>query len=476
MPVAGVSTDTRTLRPGELFVALVGERFDGHQFVSEAVARGAAALVVEPARLAKAGFSFSPGEPDSPGEPGGEGGARPVPVIEVEDTLQALQHIAAGHIASLDVTVVGVSGSTGKTTTKDLLAAVLGGWKPTVKSFANWNNELGVPLTLLQAGNETAFAVVEMGMRGPGELAALCRIARPRIGVLTNIGPVHVGRLGSLEAVAAAKAELIEALPEDGAAVLNGDDPWCRRMADRTRAEVLWYGQAAGAALRLVEARPRGLEGIDVRVASEVFPLDGSGEGTLYIPVPGRHHAYNGLAAALTALQLGCPWAVVKEGLARSAAERSGMRMAVVALEGVTVIDDAYNASPPSMAAALAALAEAGPGRKVAVLGDMLELGDYAEEAHRAVGRQAAQHGVEVLLAVGAFADTVAAGARDGGLDARRIFTAADAREAARLAPSLLQRGDICLVKASRGVQLEHVVDALKEAWGQGARAEGDTM
>src|SRR5690606_6703829 len=149
---------------------------------------------------------------------------RPVPVIEVEDTLQALQHIAAGHIASLDVTVVGVSGSTGKTTTKDLLAAVLGGWKPTVKSFANWNNELGVPLTLLQAGAETAFAVVEMGMRGPGELAALCRIARPRIGVLTNIGPVHVGRLGSLEAVASAKAELIEALPEDGAAVLNGDD------------------------------------------------------------------------------------------------------------------------------------------------------------------------------------------------------------------------------------------------------------
>lgn len=469
-PVRGVSTDSRTIGPGQLFVALVGDRFDGHQFVEAAVARGAAAVVADPARLP---------EPVRRRWLDGGGEGHLPPLIAVEDTLAALQAAAAGYAGWLGVTVVAVTGSTGKTTTKDMLAAVLGGWQPTIKSRDNQNNDIGVPLTLFQAEADTRFAVVEMGMRGPGEVARLCRVARPTVGVITNVGPVHVGRLGSVEAVAAAKAELVASLPAEGAAVLNGDNPWCRRMAAMSAAPVLWYGRARDAAVRLLAVESRGFEGIEVEVGL-AWPQGvpgGPGRGApgqerLRVPIPGRHNGHNAAAAATAALRLGCPWEAVVAGLARVDEARTGMRMEVVRLGGITLIDDAYNASPPSMGAALATLAEVDGGRKVAVLGDMLELGDYAPDAHRHVGRWAAEAGVDVLIAVGQWAETVLEGAREAGFRGEAT-AAADAAGGAAAASAVVRPGDICLVKGSRGVHLEHVVASLKERARQRAAGEG---
>jgi UDP-N-acetylmuramoyl-tripeptide--D-alanyl-D-alanine ligase len=419
--------DSREVQPGDLFFALRGEHHDGHDFVDEAVARGAAGLVGE-----------------RPLE------ARPeVAVFQVSDSLAALQRLAAHWRARHDVRVVGVTGSVGKTTCKELVAAVLGARWPVLKNEANLNTEIGLPLTLLQLTPEHQRAVLEMAMYGPGEIALLCRIAQPQIGVVTNVGPVHLERLRSLGAIVAAKAELVEALPPDGVAVLNGDDPRVAAMASRTKARVLFFGQSQQCHVRGGDLVSRGLDGISFRLSY------GGMSAEVEASLPGRHHLYPALAAAAVGLAEGMTLADVAAAL-RDA--RPELRLRVLpGPNGATILDDSYNASPQSMLAALDLLAEL-PGRRIALLGEMRELGAVEEEGHRQVGERAAAC-ADLLLVVGERARPLYEAAQTSGLTEVRFL--ASAQEAAPILRDELQPGDYLLVKASRALALESVVDAL---------------
>lgn len=441
--VTSLSTDTRTLAPGACFVALKGPRFDGHDFIDAAVAKGAAAVVAR------------------------EGLARPLPPgvawIAVDDTLQALGRIACGYRLQFSLPVIGVTGSNGKTTTKEMIARILATAGPVAATQANQNNEIGVPLTLLTIGREHRAAVVEMGMRAPGEIAQLAEIARPTIGVVTNVGPTHVEFLGSVEGVARAKAELVEALPAEGYAVLNADDSRVKAMAGRTRAQVITYGLADEADVRAERVEYRGLEG-------SRFILNGPGEkAPIILKLPGRHQVHNALAAAAVAFALGLDAKAVQEGLI---GVRTQMRMSVKRLGmGVVLIDDAYNASPLSVRSALLSLGDVEGKRRVAVLGGMLELGALAKEAHLEVGRLVAAAGVQRLIAVGDEARWIIEGALAAGLAPDRVTHFPDAESAARAVERWVAPHDAILVKGSRGFRLEQVSAAIETYFG--TRDEG---
>lgn len=443
--VTSLSTDTRTLLPGACFIALVGDRFDGHDFIDEAVAHGAAAVVTRADKT------------------------RPLPQgvasIAVDDTLLALGRIARGYRLQFPVPVVGVTGSNGKTTTKEMIARVLSTVGPVVATASNQNNEIGVPLTLLGIEKEHRAAVVEMGMRAVGEIAYLAEVARPTIGVVTNVGPTHVEFLGSIEGVAKAKGELIEALPSDGYAVLNTDDPHVRAMANRTKAKVITFGLGEEAEIRGERVEYRGLDGTR-------FILNRAGERVpIILKLPGRHQVMNALAAAAVAHALGLDSKAVQEGLIDVRIE---MRMSVMKLGlGVVLIDDAYNASPLSVRSALLSLADVQGGRRIAVLGGMLELGEYAKEAHLEVGRLAASIGVDRLIAVGTEARWIVEGALAAGLEQEKIAHFPDAKAAAASVESWATPQDVILVKGSRGFRLEQVSAAVQTHFG--SRYESET-
>ncbi len=440
--LTGVSTDTRRLKQGDLFIALKGERFDGHDFLAGAAERGAGALVIETHRDTLCDRLPSP----SP------------PVVEVADTTAALAHIARGYRGLFTVPVIAVTGSNGKTSTKDMIATVLGQVWPVLATEKNYNNHIGLPQTLLQIEPRHGAAVVELGMSNLGEIAALAQAAQPTIGVVTNVGPVHLETLGSIDRVADAKAELVEALSGDGLAVLNGDDERVRAMAHRTSANVLTYGLSEGVDVQAVDVVSRGLDG-------SRFTLKFRGtEIPIRLNAPGRHLVYNACAAAAVALSLGTDPTVVTEGLA---AFRMGeMRLDVSHLvSGITLINDAYNSSPLSVRGALDVLSQTKAQRRVAVLGDMLELGDLTESAHRQIGADAVNCGVEWLIAVGQQRGLIAAGARSQGLDSERIAEAKDAAEAERIVLQGVRPNDLILIKGSRGVGLERVALALAASY-----------
>jgi len=437
-PMREAAADSRRVRPGQLFVALPGERTDGHKYLAEAVAAGATGLLVTRALG------------DDHVERLGD-----VTVIRVADGLAALAALAAAWRRRFEVLVVGVTGSVAKSSTKEAIAAVLETGRTVLKSEGNENNEIGVPLTVLRLRREHEVAVLEMGMYMGGEIAHLARVARPAIGVVTAVRPIHLSRAGSIGAIEAGKAELLEALPGDGLAVLNADDQRVRRMASRTAARAVTYGFALDADVRAEAIVSLGLDGM-------AFELVARNERRpARLPRLGRHAVHNALAAAAVALEVGLGLEEVADGLARPWALPH--RSAVLRLDGVVVLDDCYNAGPDSMAAALATLAEL-PGRHVAVLGQMAELGELAEEAHAAVGRQAAPI-VDVLVAVGEGSEPLAAAAVAAGLDAARVVRVPDAGAALEALPGLLRRGDVVLVKASRSEALERVVDGLAEAY-----------
>ncbi len=427
--VRGVSTDSRTVRAGELFVALRGEKFDGHDFVADAAEKGAAAAMVQ----------------------------RPVEVniaqVIVADTLQALGELARWWRAQRDVTVVAVTGSSGKTTTKSMIAQVLALCGPTLATPGTENNEIGVPRTLLRLGGEK-YCVVELAMRGEGQIAHLASIAKPDVGVITNIGQAHVGLLGGPEAIARAKAELLEALGDSGTAVLNADDRFFDWLRQAARCRVVSFGLHSGDFTAAdVQTGPSG---------SQFMLVSPAGRVAIRLALPGRHNVVNALAAAAAAWAAGAGMDEIRAGL--EAFRGEAMRSQVVRLgSGITLINDAYNANPQSMKAALEMLAEF-PGRRVAVLGDMLELGDWAPEAHQQVGEQAGRAGVELLIAVGEHADEMAAAAHAAGAQA---VTAPDAQAAAKIAAEAVKPGDVVLIKASRMVGLERVAEALEEVWGR---------
>ena len=422
--------DSRRVEPGDLFVALRGERADGPDFAADAVARGATGLLLER-------------RPDGlPGE---------AAVFLVPDALAALQRTAAAWREALDgLEVVGVTGNVGKTTTKLMTSAVLERRYAVRSSALNYNNEIGVPICLLELDAGVERTVIEHGMYTTGEIAQLCAWTRPRVGVVLNIGPVHLERAGSLEAIARAKRELVEALPADGHALLNIDDPAVAAMADHTAAPVLRFGTAEGADVRGGEVDSRGAAGF-------TFTLEAGGERRrVNVPLPGAHLLPNVLAAAAVGLVEGLPFAEVADALE---ALDVPLRLKVRCLPGgVTLLDDTYNASPAATRAALDLLAEMS-GRHIALLGDMLELGDLAEPSHEQVGRHAASR-VDALYTVGDLAATIARGAREAGLaEVRQLGAKAEAAGALRAS---LRPGDALLVKGSRALALETVVEELE--------------
>lgn len=436
--MTGVSTDSRRLKRSECFVALKGERFDGHDFVESAVQSGASAVVIEKEYVNTCQEQLS----------------STVALIAVPDTTRALSDIARGYRSMFDIPIVAVTGSNGKTSTKDMIAAVLGQVWAVLATEKNFNNQIGLPLTLLGLEPRHGVAVVELGMSNLGEIASLAQTAQPTIGVVTNVGPVHLENLGTIERVADAKAELVEALPNDGLAVLNGDDERVRAMAQRTKADVITFGFSEGVDARAMSVESNGLMG-------SRFVLQYKGRQTpIRLEAPGRHLVQNACAAAVVAHSLGIDERVVAEAL--TTFRMGEMRLDVSRLkEGITLVNDAYNASPLSVRAALEVLAETESKRRVAVLGDMLELGSLTESAHRQIGADAALRGVNVLVAVGDQRGFIASGAREAGLDPGCITEVRDANEAAQVLVQTVQPHDLILLKGSRGVGLERVASAM---------------
>ncbi|NLG48622.1 MAG: UDP-N-acetylmuramoyl-tripeptide--D-alanyl-D-alanine ligase [Chloroflexi bacterium] len=456
IPICNVCIDSRQAGCGSLFVALRGERSDGHDYVGAAFQAGATvALVERPTAAAAVIDTVQPGAPAS---------VEPPVMVVVPDALRALQLVARGRrLARPDLRVLGVTGSVGKTTTKEAIAFVLAQHYRTLKNAGNFNNEIGLPLTLMQLENHE-YAVLEMGMYTLGEIRALCALALPQIGVVTNVGPVHLERLGTVERVADAKAELVEALPEDGVAVLNGDDPLVRGMRARTRASVVTFGLDSQNDVWADAIVTRGLEGTHFTVHVREMPalrLRG-GSYPAQLATLGSHTVMAALPAIAVGLMAGLTWEEIQAGLL---AQGYGTRLVPRAgLGGVTLLDDTYNASPASVLAALGVLAEA-PGRRLAVLGDMLELGTYEEQGHRLVGERCAEV-VDGLIAVGTRARMIADAARHAarnGLSADAIWAVDDNASAIQILRECVQPGDTVLVKGSRSMGMEAIVAAFEE-------------
>lgn len=436
LEAAGVSIDSRTLAPGELFVAVKGPRFDGHDFLAEAARKGAVAALVH---------RQAPAPPE-------------LPLVRVADTTAALGELARHVRLSHPVPVVAITGSVGKTTTKEMTAALLATRGPVLKTEGNLNNQYGLPLTLLRLAPEHQAAVLELGMSAPGELRALTALARPDLAVITRIAPVHLEFFGSLAAIAAAKAEILEGLRPGGAAVLNHDDPQLLRVAETFSGEVVWFGRGRACAVSAENWRGSvfGMR-FDLRVGGRVVDVA--------LPLAGAHHVTNFLAAAAAAHRLG----VGAEAIAAAATTLApaAHRGEVLRLgDGVTLLDDSYNSSPEAVAAALEALALAAGARRVAFLGDMLELGPTGPELHREAGARAAAR-LDALVAVGPLAAHMLEGARGAGAKAAALVGFPDSEAAAAAAAGLVRPGDAVLVKGSRGVRMERVVEALVARFGR---------
>jgi UDP-N-acetylmuramoyl-tripeptide--D-alanyl-D-alanine ligase len=445
--------DSRLATPGALFVALSGEKVDGHRFLADAVQRGASAALVRRAQVA----DLDPGRPFAVVDATGAGleGATPetVLLIAVDEPLAALQRLAAYHRGLFAPKVIGITGSVGKTSTKEVTAAVLRRRFSTLKNPRSYNTESTLPISLLQLEAHHDVAVLEMGAYGPGDISLLAGIARPHIGIVTNIGPSHMERMGSLETVAQTKSELVQALPADGHAILNFDDERVRAMANVTPARPFFYGLDSAADLYADEIESRGLGGI-------AFRAHYAGEAVmLKLPLLGRHSVHTALAAAAAGLLLGLGWDAIVDGLRDESAQLR--LLAVPSASGATLIDDTYNASPASSLAALNLLAEL-DGRRIVVLGDMLELGAVEEEAHRVVGRRVAEV-ADVLISVGQRARWIADEARLSGMDAGQISMIDTNQEAIELLSNLMRSGDNVLVKGSRGAAMESIVAALQQ-------------
>jgi len=431
VPVTGVSIDSRTLGVGEVFFAIVGHRLDGHEFIADAASRGAACVVAQTV-------------PDH--VPSG------VPFVLVEDTTRALGRLGAAHRAKFSLPIAAITGSNGKTTTKEMTAAVLAARGKVLKPEGSFNNQWGVPLTLLRLTPEHQALVVEIGCNQPGEIAYLTGLVSPTVGVVTTVAEAHTEFLGSLEGVREEKAALVRAIREDGAVALNADDPRVAGMARDTRARVITYGLAGSAAVRVfgdVVEDARGL----------TFMLEAMGRRErVSLGFAGRHNVTNGLAAAAVGVAVGLALPEIAAGLerARPAKGRCVWREAA----GVRILDDTYNANPPAMRAALAtAVAHRGSSRLVVVLGDMLELGPLAAAAHVALGREVAASGAAEFVGVGPHMKRAVEAAREAGLtETHHVATFEDtvAHVLKRVAP-----GDLVLIKGSRGMRMERVVDAL---------------
>jgi len=426
----GISTDTRTLRPGQAFVALTGPNHDGHDYLDDAVEAGAPILIVQ--------------RPDAPRAHG-------VAVIRVTDTERALLRLAAWHRGRLSATVLAITGSYGKSTVKAMTAAVLSRVGPCTVAPASYNNRIGVGLTILSATPEDEFLVLEMGTNRPGEIDELAAAARPHVGVITAVGPVHLEGLGDIGGVKEAKAELIPHLLPDGALVLNGDDERCASLASRYDGAVFSFGVGEGADLRPTRIFP----------AAEGWTFDAAGR-RFRVPVGGRYNVMNAAAAVCASIAAGAGLRAAREGLADF--QPPPLRYERRVLGGVEFILDCYNSNPVALRAALRSfLREKNPGRKVVVCGDMLELGERSHALHRQAGRALADAGVDLLIAVGKLSSQTVAGWHDAALPSQDAAYFADAEAAWGPLLAELEPGDAVLLKGSRGVHLETIVERIAE-------------
>ncbi|MFN8403902.1 MAG: UDP-N-acetylmuramoyl-tripeptide--D-alanyl-D-alanine ligase [Anaerolineales bacterium] len=450
--ITEAAIDSRHAIPGSMFVAIPGEKTDGHDYIAEAFKRGASFALTQrdvddsfrtlDLRAVSSADAISSADLS-------------VPVcLRVENTVTALQQIARFWRRKMDVRVIGVTGSVGKSTTKEMIAEVLSTRYRTLKSPGNLNNEIGLPLTLLKLSSGHQRAVIEMGFYVPGEIAFLCDIALPHVGVVTNVGTVHAERAGSQEAIARGKAELVQALPPapEGVAILNFDDAWVRKMEEKTKARIFFYGLSQEAHLWADQVEGLGLEGIRFRIHYQ-------GE-TLYVKIPliGRHSVHTALRAAAVGLAEGMNWQEILEGLSQG---HTQLRLAAVRSEnGALLLDDTYNASPESMLAALNLLDEL-DGRKIAVLGDMLELGPYERGGHEMVGLRAAQV-AGMLLTLGERAHIIAEAARRAGMKKSAVLEFDALEPVVEWLNSNLSKDDVVLIKGSHGLRMDRITNVLE--------------
>ena len=450
--ITEATVDSRQAIPGGLFIALPGEHVDGHDYVGHAFERGAAyALIQQDLSVETVDLRGSLTPEKLQGALAGLDGPF---CLRVDNSLRALQQAARFWRRKLNVRIIGITGSVGKSTTKELIAEVLSQRYRTLRSSGNLNNEIGLPISLLSLTEGHERAVLEMGFYVPGEIAFLCDLALPAIGVITNIGTVHASRAGTRETIAQGKSELVQALPPapDGVAVLNYDDPLVKDMANKTPARIFFYGLDAGADLWADNVEGLGLEGIRFRLhyRGEILHLR--------VPMIGRHSVQTALRAAAVGLVEGLTWHEIVAGLRSGSSQ---LRLIAVRTEnGALILDDTYNASPESTLAALNLLSEL-DGRKIAVLGDMLELGRYEMRGHAMVGIRAAEV-ADLLVTVGPRARMIAAAAHESGMQGTRITELEDTQQAIDFLNQNLAVDDVVLVKGSRGMQMERIVTALE--------------
>jgi len=427
-----ISTDSRKITGGELFIPLAGEKFDGHDFIGASLNLGAAGSLTHR-------------------------DADPVPgkaLVRVEDTLRALQDIARYYRKKFNIPFVAITGSVGKTSTKNMVASVLGRRFNVLKTTGNLNNEIGLPLTVFNLDGAHEVAVVEMGMSGFGEIERLTSIALPRIAVITNIGLAHIEKLGSRQNILKAKMEILSGLEEGGTVILNGDDRLLYGMKGLTKFHTVYYGIGEELDYQAYNVVSAGEKGTYFEISV------GSGDYRVHVPAPGVHNVYNALAAIAAGKCLGVSMEEIIEGIAAFESEK--MRMDIISYGGFKIINDAYNANPQSMEAALNVLKDMkGSGRTIAVLGDMLEMGDWACDAHLDTGKFAVSRGIDYIITVGENGGYIAQGALEAGMPHDRVFAFNDKDAAASFARSILSDGDTVLVKGSRAMKMEEIVDKI---------------
>ncbi|HJX30242.1 MAG TPA: UDP-N-acetylmuramoyl-tripeptide--D-alanyl-D-alanine ligase [Thermodesulfobacteriota bacterium] len=432
----GISTDSRTVKPGEIFLALKGDSFDGHDFISEVINKGALGVVVQSGRIvSKSKKDFI--------------------VIEVKDTLDALGDCAAHYRQMYGIPIVAVTGSNGKTTTKEMIAAILSTKRRVLKNQGNLNNLIGLPLSLLKLSSTHDVGVFELGMNRRGEIARLVEISQPTVGIITNVSPVHLEYLKTIDEVAEAKGELFQNLSPDATAIINKDDPRIKKLSSRFSGKKITIGMKSPGDVTAQNIVPVGADGMrfDLVIREKTLPV--------FLPMIGAHNVMNALAAAGAITALGEDPVMIPEGLKNF--RNLNLRQQLITLpEGITIINDTYNANPVSMKKALETFSLLqGFSRGIIILGDMLELGSQTTVLHRELGREVAKMGVSLLLIMGKFSSDVRDGALSGGLPSPSIYIGKNHQDLIDFLRGVLKQGDLVLVKGSRGMAMEKVIEGL---------------
>lgn len=430
--ISGVSTDSRTIKKGELFIPLIGENFNGENFLDDAIKLGSASLTAKSINTNK----------------------YEKPVILVEDTKIAFHRLANYYRSKFDIPFIAVTGSSGKTTTKDMIYSVLSKKYNVLKTEGNLNNEIGLPITLFKLNKTHQIAIVEMGMSDFGEIRKLKNIANPNIAVYTNIGVAHIEKLGSRENILKAKSELIEDFGNGNSIVINSDDDMLRKLLNSTNSEYITYGIKSG------DFKAYNIRNIENGIS---YNINLNGEPTeINLSVPGEHNVYNSLAAICIGSKFGVNKEDIKEALKNFLPGK--MRLNIINLNEIKLIDDSYNANPSSMKAAISVLKGFKNGRKIAVLGNMLELGEYSNTGHKDVGKFVKNSNIDILITVGDQAKMIANGAKETGMADDKIFICDDNTSAIKTLKKIIEKNDIILVKGSRGMGMEKIVKYLQES------------